>query len=369
MTPGRPAAEAAPAAGATDGLDAHVRLRRGALDLDVAIAGHPGTITAVLGPNGAGKTTLLEALVGTLAIDDGHLRLGGRSLDDPATGAFVPPEGRRVGYVPQDLLLLPHLRVVDNVAFGLRAAGRPREVARAVAMAWLEVVGLADRARDRPASLSGGQAQRVALARALAVDPALLLLDEPLAALDASTRGATRRDLRAHLAGVGAVTVLVTHDPLDALTLAHDVVVLEAGRVTQAGPTAEVAARPRTRYVADLLGVNLLEGTAAGREVRVGAGVVELAEPVEVPGGRVLVAISPSAVTLHLHEPAGSARNRWPATVADVDLLGERVRVRTEGPVPLTAEVTTASLADLAIDVGTSVWISIKATEVRAYPA
>lgn len=346
-----------------------LRARRGAFELDAELTADPGTVTAILGPNGAGKTTILELLTGSLALDEGRIALGDRVLDDPASRVFVAPDRRRIGYVPQDLLLLPHLRVIDNVAFGPRAAGRSREVARAEATAWLERVGLADRGRDRPGQLSGGQAQRVALARALAVGPELLLLDEPLAALDATVRGTTRRDLRAHLAGVEAVTILVTHDPLDALTLADRVVVLEHGRVTQSGPTAGVAANPRSRYVADLLGLNLFEGVVDGQEIRVDGAAITLAEAPEGGGGRAFAVVSPSAVALHRTEPEGSARNRWPATVAGLDLLGERVRVRTTGPIPVTAEITTAALAGMELEVGVPVWVSIKATEVRTYPA
>jgi molybdate transport system ATP-binding protein len=352
-------------------LRATLQARRGAFALDADVTAEPGTITAILGPNGAGKSTILELLTGSLALDGGRIELGGRVLDDPLAGVFVAPERRRIGYVPQDLLLLPHLRVIDNVAFGPRAAGHGRTAARTEAAAWLDRVGLAERARDRPGALSGGQAQRVALARALAVAPDLLLLDEPLAALDATVRGATRRDLRAHLAGVEAVTILVTHDPLDALTLAHRVVVLEGGRVTQAGPTAEVAASPRSRYVADLLGLNLFEGVVAGHEVRVDGATIALAEAPDAAAGdgRSFVVVSPSAVTLHRSEPEGSARNRWPATIAGLDLLGERVRVRTVGPIPITAEITTAAMTGLDLEVGTPIWVSIKATEVRTYPA
>ncbi len=190
--------------------------------------------------------------------------MGDRTLDEPATRTFVPPEDRRVAVVHQDFVLFPHLRVLDNVAFGPRSAGVPRRRADQVAREWLERMDLGDYALDRPASLSGGQAQRVALARALAADPEVLLLDEPLSALDVTTRATTRRDLRHHLDAFAGATVVVTHDPLDALLLAGRVAVLEAGRVTQAGSVAELTSHPRTRYVADLIGTNLLRGVADG---------------------------------------------------------------------------------------------------------
>lgn len=347
-------------------LGASLRLRLGTLELHVDLAAMPGTVVAVLGPNGAGKSTILRCLAGLVAIDAGHVRLGGRALDEPATRTFVAPEQRRVAFVHQDLLLFPHLSVLDNVAFGPRSAGASRAASRRAAARWLERVGLASYAGVKPKELSGGQAQRVALVRALVAGPDLLLLDEPLAALDVTTRASTRRDLRHHLDGYAGVTVLVTHDPLDALMLADDVVVLEAGAVTQAGTVAEVTARPRTRYVADLIGTNLLRGVGNGTRVRVGHAVVELAEPAT---GDTFLTIPPSAITVHTRRPEGSARNVWTCTVAAVDLLGERVRVRLAGPVTLVAEITAAGFAALGLQVGDDVWASAKATEIQAYTA
>jgi molybdate transport system ATP-binding protein len=355
-------------------LDAEIELRLGTLDLRVDLAAGPGEVVAVLGPNGAGKTTLLRTLAGLEPLHAGHLRVEGRVLDDPAAGTFVPAAGRGVGYVPQDHLLFPHLSVLDNVAFGARARGATRTVARAGARGWLDRVDLAQYATERPGVLSGGQAQRAALARALATDPALLLLDEPLAALDVGQRRATRQVLRRRLDAFDGVTVLVTHDPLDALTLAGSVVVLEGGRVTQAGPLAEVVARPRTRYVADLVGTNLIEATvAAGPEPggdgpwRVeAAGVpITVADRPGPSGAAVFVRIAPSAVALHLSAPGGSPRNVWPATVDDLDQLGSRVRVHLAGPLPLVAEVTPEAAAALGIGPGSRVFASVKAVEVQ----
>ncbi len=214
----------------------------------------------VLGPNGAGKTTLLRALAGLLPLELGRVELGGVVLDDPAADVFVPTERRSIGMLFQDYLLFPHLTALDNVAFGLRTRGQSRRVARAAAAAWLERVGIGDREHARPRALSGGQAQRVALARALAPDPRLLLLDEPLAALDASSREELREELGAHLASFEGVSLVVTHDPFEAATLADQLVVLEEGRVTQAGPPADVAANPRSRYIEELAMLGLLGG-------------------------------------------------------------------------------------------------------------
>ncbi|MEO6988483.1 MAG: ABC transporter ATP-binding protein [Aquihabitans sp.] len=355
-------------------LAANLGVQIGTLDLRVEVNAIPGSVLAVLGPNGAGKTTVLRTLAGLQPLDHGHIDLDGRRVDDPTARVFVSPELRRVGFVHQDLLLFPHLSVVDNVAFGPRSMGASRAASRATARGWLERMGLERYAADKPRVLSGGQAQRVALARALAAEPALLLLDEPLAALDAGTRGVVRRDLRTYLDGYDGVTVVVTHDPLDALTLADQVIVLEHGRATQSGRLAEVTTRPRTRYVADLMGTNLLRGIAAGHTItlaphgpvedRVDAATVTVADAVDGP---VFATVSPSAITVHLGRPEGSARNCWPGTVTVVELLGERVRLHLDGPVPLVAEITPASLAELGILVGDRVWASVKATEVAVY--
>ncbi|MCU1499444.1 MAG: transporter ATP-binding protein [Acidimicrobiales bacterium] len=347
-------------------LHAHLQVALGTLSLDVELAAPAGSVLAVLGPNGAGKTTILRTLAGFSPLTGGHVDVAGRRLDDPVAGVWVVPEERRVGFVHQDLLLFPHLSVLDNVAFGPRSAGAARAASRRLAHAWLERVGLAQHADDRPSVLSGGQAQRVALARALVAEPDLLLLDEPLSALDVGTRATTRRDLHHFLEGFAGVTVVVTHDPLDALTLAREVVVLEDGSVTQGGSIAEVTARPRTRYVADLLGTNLLRGEGAGHAVVVDGARVEVAEVVE---GATFVTISPRAVALHTRRPEGSARNAWPATITDLDLIGERVRVHLAGPVPLVAEITTAALTALALHPGEPIWVTVKATEVATYPA
>ncbi len=347
-------------------LEAHIHVDLDRLSLDAALTAEPGSVTVVLGPNGAGKTTILRTLSGTVSLDAGTVRLGGRVLDDPEAGQFVAAEDRDIGYVHQDLLLFPHLSVRENVAFGPRSRGMQRDQAQQRAEHWLERVGLIDLADARPATLSGGQAQRVALARALVTDPDLLLLDEPLAALDVATRTATRRELRHHLDGFAGPTVLVTHDPVDALTLADQVVVIEAGQVTQAGPIAEVASRPRTRYVAELLGTNLLAGRATGRRIAVGSVEVEVAEALD---GAAFAIISPRAVTIGVRQPEGSARNVWPATVTDIDLLGDRVRVtaRLTAGVELVAEITPAAVATLGLVGGSPVWVSVKATEVQAY--
>jgi molybdate transport system ATP-binding protein len=345
-------------------MHADFGLRLGALDLEVDLRAPSRSVTAVLGPNGAGKTTLLRAVAGTLAIDHGAIVLGDTTLDEPPA-TFVPPERRRLGIVHQDHLLFPHFTALDNVAFGPRASGRPRRDARRAAAALLERVGLGAHLDAKPKALSGGQAQRVAIARALATDPAALLLDEPLAALDAGTRADVRRDLRRYLVEFPGPTLLVTHDPVDVLALADHVAILEQGRITQVDTVAEVTARPRSRYVADLIGTNLVVGRSTGTTITTGAGTtLTTAEPHD---GDVFATIAPAAVALHRTEPEGSPRNRWHTTVADLDLLGDRVRVRLATPLELVAEVTRGAVADLGLREGDPVWASVKATEVATY--
>jgi molybdate transport system ATP-binding protein len=338
----------------------------GTLDLDVELGVPPGRIVGLLGPNGAGKTTLLRVLAGLLRPDHGRVVLDGRVLDDTATGEHVPPEERPVGVVFQNYLLFPHLSALENVAFGLRSRGVPKVEARARAAEWLERVGLTEYGASKPKQLSGGQSQRVALARAMATEPRLLLLDEPLAALDASTRLETRRELRRHLDGYDGVRLLVTHDPVEAIALAERLIVLEGGRISQVGTPQEISEQPRSKYVADLVGVNLYRGRAVGDEVHIGT-----AGRLVAPGagrGEVFAVVHPHAVALYRDPPGGTPRNVWQGTAEALDLEGERVRVRVSGQLPIVAEVTPSAVADLRLGDGGTVWVSVKATEVVVYP-
>jgi molybdate transport system ATP-binding protein len=350
-------------------LDARVKVQLGDLHLDLDLSVGTDQVVAVLGPNGAGKTTLLRALAGLLALQQGRVVLDGDVLEDAATGVRRAPEDRPVAVVFQDYLLFPHLSAVENVAFGLRCRGVARSQARERARRWLEGLSLADRADARPGELSGGQAQRVALARALATEPRLLLLDEPLSALDVSTRAEVRRDLRRHLASFPGVRLVVTHDPLEAMALADVLVVLEGGRLVQSGTPAEVSARPRSRYVADLVGVNLWRGRAGGHHV-----VLESGWALQVPeraggSGEVFALVHPRAVSLHRRPPEGTPRNVWEGVAEGLDLEGDRVRVRVGGPLEIVAEVTPAAVAELRLADGGPVWVAVRATEVAVYPA
>jgi molybdate transport system ATP-binding protein len=336
------------------------------LDLELTIA--QNEVVALLGPNGAGKTTALRALAGLLRVTEGSVRLDDTVWDRPPE-VFVPAEERFAGVVFQDYLLFPTMSALDNVAFGLRAQGVSRQFARARAHEWLARVGLEEFAGVRPRSLSGGQAQRVALARALATEPALLLLDEPLAALDASNRLLVRSELVRHLGEYPGHTLLVTHDPLDAMVLADRIVIVEDGKVVQEGRPAEVARRPRTDYVARLVGLNLYRGTASASGTAValaGGGSFTVAEPA---AGPVYVAFPPNAVSLHPREPAGSPRNSWPVTVVDLEQHAHTVRVSLHGTPPVLADVTPVVVAELDLRPGTELWATVKATEATAYPA
>jgi molybdate transport system ATP-binding protein len=354
-------------------VSARLGVRLDGFELDVVLEVADGEVVALLGPNGAGKSTVLRCLAGLRPLDTGRIEIldahGATTvLDDPTLDIFVEPEHRAVGMVFQDYLLFPHLTALENIAFGLRARGMKRVEARRRAVEWLERVGLGAFADRRPSGLSGGQGQRVALARALATEPALLLLDEPLAALDVSTRAEVRRELRRQLSGFGGARVLVTHDPVDAYALADRVVVLDAGRVAQSGSLAEVTRHPRSRYIADLVGLNLLSGVLAGHELRLASGgVVVTAEA--AAAGAAFAAIRPSAIALHRAAPEGSARNVWRGTVGDLDEQADRVRVQIVGELPLVAEITPSALHALSLRPGDSVWASVKATEVSVYPA
>ncbi|MFI7689831.1 ABC transporter ATP-binding protein [Nonomuraea sp. NPDC049655] len=341
-------------------LDARLVVTRPAFTLDVSLRVAAGEVVALLGPNGAGKTTALRALAGLTPMTAGHISLRGAPLHT------LPAEGRPIGMVFQDYLLFPHLSALDNVAFGPRCQGVPKAEARRTAAALLERVGLAAHAAARPRRLSGGQAQRVALARALAVRPELLLLDEPLAALDAHTRLEIRSQLRRHLADFEGATVLVTHDPLDAMVLADRLIVIEHGTVVQEGPPAEVARHPRTDYVARLVGLNLYRGVAEGVRVKVGEVLLHTSEELDGPA---FVAFPPAAVALYRSRPDGSPRNLWQARIEGIERHGDNVRVHLDGPLTAFADITPAAVADLDLTPGQRIWASVKATETHAYPA
>ncbi|MFT2018240.1 ABC transporter permease [Streptomyces sp. 796.1] len=373
------------------------------------ISAPPGTTIAVVGPNGAGKTTLLRALLGLTTRSRAALWLGGDEVSS------LPTHRRKVAWVPQDGALFPHLSAVRNTAYGLRARGvGPREAHRQ-AREWLDRLGVGRLAHRRPDQLSGGQAQRVALARALAAKPRLLLLDEPLAALDQTTRARVRQTLRQHLAAFDGVCLLVTHDPVEAVSLADRVLVLEGGRVVQYATPAEVTRHPRSPWVARMLGHNAWQGTvtAAGGLALPGPGQLVVADPLPAPAAAdapatapdgdvrdaphppkphapsdeghqqhqppqhgapdpaaALAVFGPEAVSLHRERPSGSPRNVWPGVVRELTAVGSRLRVAVgSAEVPdLVAEITPAAAVELDLAEGTPVWASVKATEITLVP-
>jgi molybdate transport system ATP-binding protein len=317
-----------------------------ALELDLSVPGRVqatavaerGQVVAVIGPNGAGKSSLLRAVAG-LVPAEGELRVDGRSWGS------LPVRERAVGMAFQDQLLFPHLTALENVAFGPRTAGASRQDARRTAQDWLDRFGVGELAGRRPRQLSGGQAQRVSIARALATHPRILLLDEPFTGLDVGVAATLRVELSRHLTSYDGVTLLVTHDAIDALTLADVVWVLDSGRLVQVGPPREVAAAPLTRHVARLVGLNVL-----------------------TEGDR-FWSFSPSAVTVSPAEPSGSARHRWPGRVTSLAPHGDAVRLLVSGEHELLADVTPAAVAELELAPGRQVWLSVKETAVRSYAA
>lgn len=331
-------------------------------ELSLALSIDPGTTVALLGPNGAGKSTAVAALAGLLPVDAGRIALSGEILDDSGEGIFVPPEERKVGVVFQDYLLFPQSTVLENVAFGLRSRRMPRDEAHARAREWLGRLGLETLEAVRPGALSGGQAQRVALARALASEPDLLLLDEPLSALDVTTRTEMRHTLAEHLGQFAGPRLLITHDPTEAFLLADRIHIIEDGAITQEGTADDIRLRPRTPYAADLAGSNLITGVATSGLVDTGSHTVRIAE--DRVEGRVLLTIHPNAVSIHAYRPEGSPRNTWSTTVERLEPLGPRVRLRTGSPLPLTVELTETARAEMALTVGSEVWVAVKATEI-----
>ena len=349
-------------------LDARVQLGRGDFSLDLSLDAADGDTIGLLGPNGSGKSTTLRCLAGLDAPQTGRIDIAGVTVVDTTRGIDLPPEQRSVGFVFQDYLLFPHMSVLDNVAFGLRARGDARQSAERRAREWLERLEIGDLASRKPGRLSGGQAQRVALARALVIEPDLLLLDEPLAALDAGTRASVRSLLRRHLADFHGAVVMVTHDPMDAMVLADRVVVLEDGHAVQAGTPGDVARRPESTYVAQLVGVNMLRGRAHDGVVTLDSGGQIRIANVAI-SGPVIVALRPEAISVHLQHPEGSARNVWQSRVSSLEARGDLVRLEVEGPPALTAVITPAAVADLGLHEGADVWLTAKATDLDVYPA
>jgi molybdate transport system ATP-binding protein len=362
------------------GLRLEVRVEQGTFVLEAALEASAGETLVLVGPSGSGKSTCLRAVAGLAQPEEGRIELGGRAVFDSASGIDLPPWKRRVGMVFQDFALFPHMSVERNVLYGLRGVRDARERCAA----WLAALGLAELAGRRPRGLSGGQQQRVALARAAARESDVLLLDEPFGSLDAATRRTVRGELRRYLriAAAGELAprrpvVMVTHDYLDALTLGDRIAVLEAGRVTQVGTREEVLRRPRTPFLAELTGHNVLEGRLGPREadadlrpVEVGPVVVHAAGAGDLAEGPVFVSFGPQEVTLlrgSAGAPESSARNRFRGVVREVAPLADRMRVYLDVGVPLMADVVRSAAEELGLAEGAEVIAVVKATAVEVY--
>lgn len=390
-------------------VDARVEART--FDADLTI--HDGDVVAVVGPNGAGKSTLLQLIAGALRPSSGAVTLRDRLLSGERDGvaAHVPPHRRRFSYVEQRALLFPHMTVMDNVSFGPRSRGVGRSKARERAERELAATGLGALGERRPDQLSGGQAQRVSLARALAIDPEVILLDEPFAALDVSVTPALRILVRERLRRRRQTAVIVTHDLLDVVSLANRLVLLEGGRIVADGPVDVLCGAPPTQFLADFVGMNLLAGTAVGETEmsldvlrgasgeRVAGNDAGAAHPGPVltgagelvPGQRARAIVAPHAVSLHTERPSGSPRNvlrgevvhvesRGPVVAVTIGVAGASGHGLTRGRDTMTeaetgvgqtlrADVTPGAVAELNLVPGAAVWAAIKATQVNLYPA
>jgi molybdate transport system ATP-binding protein len=370
-------------------LAATVRRREFTLDVSLSVA--RGEVVAVLGPNGSGKSTLLGVLAGLLRPDVGRVVLAGKVLTDTAAGVHVPTHHRGVGLLAQQALLFPHLTALANVAFGPRCRGVRRREAAERAGRLLDEVDVAELARRRPSQLSGGQAQRVALARALAGEPELLLLDEPLAALDVDSAPALRGLLRRVMRGSGldspdspkTTGLLVTHDVLDALVLADRVIVMTDGSIVEQGRTRDVLTRPRSPFAARIAGLNLVPGVGSAGGLRTADGTAVAGQDAGeglADGSAAVAVFPPSAVAVFRDRPDGSPRNVVEVRLAGMEPRGEVIRLRAEpvdgGPpwvAGLAADVTPAAVADLAgaevLAPGARLWFAVKATEVQVHAA
>ncbi|WOH18130.1 ATP-binding cassette domain-containing protein [Paenarthrobacter sp. GOM3] len=353
-------------------LQASLRAR----NFDMSLSLRDGETVAILGPNGAGKSTLLGVIAGLLRPDSGAAAVGGRQLFNLDGGShhWSPPHQRGTALLAQEALLFPHLNALDNVAFGPRSAGASKAAAREAAQHWLTEVDALPLAHRKPAQLSGGQAQRIAVARALAAEPELLLLDEPMAALDIHAAPLLRRVLKRVLKDRKAI--IVTHDVLDAYMLAHRVIVVEKGRIAEQGPTRQVLERPRSQFAAGLAGLNLVSGTIAKDGITTPDGRVFAGQHdpdwSPMPGQAGVAAFPPSSVSVFLGDVHGSPRNSFPVTVTDLEPHGDQIRVRasaagsTQG---LSADITPAASADLGLVPGMDVRFVVKSALVSVYPA
>jgi molybdate transport system ATP-binding protein len=352
-------------------VEVELRHRLSRLDLDVAFSAGRETL-ALVGPSGSGKSTILHAIAGLLRPERGRVVSRERTLLDTERGIDVPPEDRRVGLVFQNGGLFPFMNVVANVAYGVRGDRRARRAREEQARSVVDRFGISHLADARPRTLSGGERQRVALARAIASDPEILLLDEPLSALDAVTRAEVAAELELRLAEAALPTILVSHDFTDVLGLADRVLVIHEGRVVQTGRPAELLEAPASGFVASLAGVNYCVGHAARRDELTEVQNADWPIPirsVDAAEGPVGVVVYPWEVSLAAELPQGSALNAVSGAVRRVAVVGNRARVTLDSRPPIVAEVTEQSVRHLELEPGTIVVASWKATSTRLVPA
>jgi molybdate transport system ATP-binding protein len=352
------------------GLKAELALSMGGFSLEAALSVAPGETLVLMGPNGAGKTTCLNLIAGLLRPERGRITLDGVVLCDTEAGLDFPPERRSVGFLFQDGDLFPHLTVRQNAEYGPRARGRGRAETSGIVAGWLDRLGLTELADRRAKELSGGQRRRAALARALASGARLLLLDEPFASLDATSRASVRAEMKGFLEMAGLPALAVAHDPVDAFVLGDRIAVLEGGRVVQTGTGEELLAHPRSPFVAELIGLNfyrvdLSEGVGLKEARAKGAVFHVLADGLS---GSAHLAFAPSDVSLSAEAPRGSPQNVFQGTVREIIPLTDRLRVIVDAGTPMAAEITRDAAQQLSVASGAVIWVSVKASAIRVYP-
>ena len=366
-------------------LELEISLTRGDFEVEAELRVEPGEVLGLIGPNGAGKSSLLGATAGTHRLNSGRIRLAGRVLAEhsPALRTHLPRPDRNIGHLDQRPRLFPHLTIGENTAFGPRSRGQSRAAAVAIAAKWLERIGLADRSTARPHELSGGQQQRVALARALAATPEALLLDEPFAALDIDRAAEIRAFVAAEISRVGVPTVLVTHNPIDLLTLATRVAVIEDGRIRQVGSVSEVLADPATNFAASFAGRVLITGVATRPDTikltgapmpRItgvtGAGL-EPGQPARATYDPFTLRVTPLAAGTSLAQSAGpsntagSTRMRWIDRIAHLAPSHAGLTIGGEKWPTFTAEVPLARAVEAHLRVGELAEFTLDSKDIR----
>jgi molybdate transport system ATP-binding protein len=357
-------------------LSARLHKRWTGFSLDVGLEVAGGSTLALVGESGSGKTTTLRLIAGLATPDSGRIAWNGMPWFDAEGRLAIPAWQRPIAYVGQDYALFPHLTLFENIAFGLRALGRsPGEIRERVGRE-LGRLHLAALAKHKPHQLSGGQQQRAALARALVLDPAVLLLDEPLSALDLKTRREVRSELRATLRSLTCATIYVTHSPMEALVFGDRITVLAEGRAGQTGTREDLLRYPRSSFVAEFMGVNLFQGRIVSRDptglarLKSDSGELSVMDLESEGDDDVFVAVDPRQITLFLESPGGSAQNVFYGPVTEIvpePPNGERVRVALATEPPLVAEVTQRAVNALGLTEGAMVYAAFKATGVMPY--